>query len=265
MLKITKSNLDYNVYILSSFKTRSSSKAGTNLDLENDSNLSAYYRAKNTIRDYAKNNNFNYFLTITFDSKKVDISNELYIKKTILKRFNNFKNRYDSNFKYIIVAERGKKTDRLHFHGLIYMENTKSLKHIGGGNYRDSWLFDNFGANCFKPIKEYSMKVVNYITKYITKDSYQTHIYKYNYFCSNGLKRSEVVYKYADNHEFVSRQFDFNFITYLLKWLNENNLIEDYQFCSYANITNEMFTNFLESHNLLNNENYKQISFNDLP
>ena len=199
-VKITRSNLDVNFYIINSMSNYLSAneyfftdegdkyllkKSGECIPVISD-NLSSYYRAKKTIREYACNNDFNYFITITFDNSKVDITNELAIQKRICKYFNNFKNRYDSSFKYIIVAERGKKTKRLHFHGLVYLSNTTKLTYVGRDkksgylNYREEWLFQNFGRTTFIPITSYKLDVINYISKYITKDSFMSHVYKFN-------------------------------------------------------------------------------------
>lgn len=153
-----------------------------------DSNI---YRAKAKILDYAKNNIFNYFLTITIDSKKFDLSNYETLRKKISKYFDNIKQQKDSSFKYILVAELGGKNKRLHFHGLIYLENKDLLKHIGRGLYRNEYLFKTFGANQFKPITEYNVSCALYCSKYIEKYNSCINMFNRYYFCSKGLKISK--------------------------------------------------------------------------
>lgn len=271
MIKITKSNFDYNIIL---FSDNQGGECNTQLSFDNivvdnidnkNDNLSAYYRAKHVIRDYAKNNIFNYFVTITIDSNKFDVTADLDIKAKLLKYFNNLRNRYDKSFRYILVAERGKKNDRLHFHGLIYLENTVNLYHLNGKNYRDEWLFNNFGANRFTKIKEYNMQCVNYISKYIVKEEFENKIYKYNYFCSKGLKRSKEIY--TDVRSTLPTYLDTlkdRMFKSLVVFLQDNNLFVYYEFCSFASIPISMFEDFISSHNFIIDKKTHQLTFNDL-
>lgn len=190
-VKVEENMFDYKItfssLILQSLPYREGKKLKDEI-IRYDSNL---YRAKSKILDYAKNNTFNYFITITVDDKKYDLTNYEEIRKVITKYFNNFKNRYDSEFKYILVAELGSKNNRLHFHGLVYLSNTRNLKHIRNGLYRDMKLFDTLGANQFKKIKDYDISCALYCSKYIEKDNSAVNLYSRYYFCSKGLKTSK--------------------------------------------------------------------------
>lgn len=179
-----------------------------------------------------------------------------------MKHFNNFKNQYDSEFKYILVAEKGSKNGRLHFHGLIYLTNTRLLKHIGRGIYRDEWFFNEFGANNWQKIKDYNVSCANYICKYITKDEEKS--YRYNYFASHGLNRSMLIAKLDPQKEKdneYKRQLDFIF-----GYLAEHNLIVDYDFCSVATLTKEAYQDILVNcmYNPDFQRGFKQLCFSDL-
>lgn len=267
MLRLYKSNFDYKISFVSDLdetrKNRYGSIRETNIDPSNDFISSSYYRAKSTILDYAKNNNFNYFATITIDDTKFDINQTMLLKRSICKYFNNIKNRLDKAFKYIMVAEKGSENNRLHYHALIYLENTNLLKHIGHGIYRNEKLFQTFGANQFKKINDYNIKCANYISKYIGKDL-QEREYKYSYFCSKGLKRSKLLTS-IDSQTIemsaIRKQLDF-----IYKYLSLRNLVQDYQFCSVACLSKQQFMDILKE--CYFNPNFQsgflQLSFNDL-
>lgn len=84
-------------------------------------------RARVSVVDYALTNRFDYFGTITFNSKWHDVSNPLACRDAILTAFNNYQKRNNCEFKYLLVAEYGEKTQRLHFHFLISGINKDEL------------------------------------------------------------------------------------------------------------------------------------------
>ena len=269
MIKLYSSKFDYKVVFCSSYLSKN--RGVFNLEdkelypIDNESKVdSAFYRAKSKILDYAKNNEFNYFSTITIDNNKFDITDTLNLKKKILKYFSNFRERVDKFFRYILVPELGKKNKRLHFHGLIYLSDKSNLKHIGKGIYRNEWLFENFGANNWQPIKQYNVQCANYLCKYITKESYvNAKEYKYNYFCSKGLKISQCLCEYNGND---TRNLYEKQVKELYQWLAKKNLIKDYQMCSVAYLNNEQYQDFLK-HVYFNphyKKGFKQLDFNDL-
>lgn len=120
---------------------------------------------------------FNYFCTFTFDSEKIT---EEKFKKRLLQTLQNLHSK--KGWLYMGVWERGKDTDRLHFHGLFYIPemigniyekkdyntNKKKILKANVNTYFES----KFGRNDFQEIdanpiqKEYSVK---YIRKYLTK------------------------------------------------------------------------------------------------
>ena len=120
---------------------------------------------------------FNYFCTFTYDSDKVA---EKQFKKRLLQTLQNLHSK--KGWLYMGVWERGKDTDRLHFHGLFYIPqmvgsiyekkdyNTKKHKMVKANV--NTYFEDRFGRNDFHLIsdhplqKEYALK---YIKKYMTK------------------------------------------------------------------------------------------------
>lgn len=220
-------------------------------------------RSKRVAIDYCKNNKFNYFVTISFDSKKVDVNDIVYLRKRICKYFNNFRTRYDNNFRYIIVPEYGEKNGRIHFHGMVYQENKKFLKHLAYADYREGNLFNGLGACKWRKINHYDSRLQNYISKYITKDLLR--IYKCSYFCSKGLKRSILVYSNIRTKEFnhVPNLKD-RMVRSLVSWIQENNLFVHLDYVDVFTFSIEMFNSFVEEHHFLLNRKGKQLSFNDL-
>lgn len=203
---------------------------GNQVDIERS--YSSIQRSKSNFLDIAKNNVFNYFVTITISDNSYSLEKDNYnkIRKDLTKYFNYIKNRFDKNFKYLVVAEYGtKNTKRLHFHCLIYLENSKILKHIGS-NYVHLGLLEKFGRNQWKKIKDYNIKCAMYCTKYFTKQSFCSSIFARSYFCSLGLKRSECI------------TLDISYLEdlRLLQKLDTLKLIYNYDFCSVAYLPTDL-------------------------
>lgn len=253
MIKLTESLFDKKIVIYSNqlenkklCEVKRKNKKGT---FVSDSSV---IRARSRLIDYAKNNIFNYMITITFDEKKFSASNLFVARKKIIKYFNNYKNRYDSTFRFIIIPELGSENKRLHFHGLIYCESPDKLdlkflfidKKLKTKKYRSEWFFKNFGANTFEKINNYSLGCVSYITKYITKDVLNNcALYSCSYFCSRGLKTSKTIY----SNDGSKKDLFFNFVSYL----NDLGMFKSYDFCDFLIMSNDCFsdlfaTSFLE-------------------
>lgn len=73
-------------------------------------------RAREKVFDIALMNNFDYFVTLTFDNSKVNSFDEEEVNRVVKKWFNNMVNRYD--LKYICVPEYHK-SGRIHLHCLM--------------------------------------------------------------------------------------------------------------------------------------------------
>lgn len=167
-------------------------------------------RARKQIRDIILCNQFDYFCTFTFDSKKIDRYNYDVCRKYISKWFNNFKFRYAPDFKYLVVPEFHQ-DGAIHFHGLIggmpkgeltipefiYKRNkfTDELEQVPNTRmYMDfpRWRENAGFFNC-SAIRDYQ-RCAFYVTKYITKDLLNLPKNSPVFLCSKNLKRPELVF-----------------------------------------------------------------------
>lgn len=120
-----------------------------------------------------------HFCTWTYDSKKVT---EEEFQKKLRKCLSNIATRY--GWRYMGVWERGGKTDRLHFHAIVYVPNSNMVGKIiqvkdydtESGTmqttYQNTFFNERFGRTDFEPIDAYALyngTAAQYILKYITK------------------------------------------------------------------------------------------------
>ena len=132
--------------------------------------------------EYGLNNDWDYFITITLDDRKIDSKNHSYVVKKLLKEFNNIRGRYDSGFRYLLVPELSPKSNRLHFHGLVKFGKTidelkkdGEVKYLGVNKrfknryYRYERFFRKYGASRLDEIVRDSPAIVYYIAAYLGK------------------------------------------------------------------------------------------------
>lgn len=135
---------------------------------------------------------FNYFVTFTFDDKK---HTEESFQKALNTCLQHFSSRKD--WRYIGVWERGKDTNRLHFHGIFYipegamsgeMEEVRDFdtrKRKKQTIQQNTFFAERFGRNEFRPISHSSElpQMVKYLMKYIEKSGgklvYSRGLYQY--------------------------------------------------------------------------------------
>lgn len=143
-------------------------------------------RSRRTIQDFVLCNKFDYFCTFTFTDAKIDRTDYNACKKAITVFFKNFKQRYASDFRYLIVPERHK-DGAWHFHGVIsglpaaeftvpetiHYRNrfTNELELIPNrkGYVRWERYSKRFGFFDCSLIHHYEA-CASYVSKYITKD-----------------------------------------------------------------------------------------------
>ena len=120
---------------------------------------------------------WNFFVTFTFDGKK---HTEESFKKTLSNTLKHLVSR--KGWKYIGVWERGKDTERLHFHcicvipenGMIgtleQVSDYDTRKHRRQTTLQNTHFLEQFGRNDFKEISPYDVEYsVRYLLKYIEK------------------------------------------------------------------------------------------------
>ncbi len=141
----------------------------------------------------AYNQHFQYFATFTYaDGKHTEDS----FKKRLLETLRRLATRH--NWRYMGVWERGKDTDRLHFHALVYIpdgemigkfeEVTDYNKKTGKQKMftQNTFFAEKFGRNEFDVISDRNIsygKAIAYIMKYMekqnTKAVYSRGLYEY--------------------------------------------------------------------------------------
>ena len=195
-------------------------------------------RARVSVVDYALTNRFDYFGTITFNSKGHDVSNPLACRDAILTAFNNYQKRNNCEFKYLLVAEYGEKTQRLHFHFLISGINKDEL--FINKNHKLDWSYtaERFGHTQITRIGKTTAdheNVARYCSKYITKGNIR--ISNHRYFCSKSLKKPT-----------ISREYSPALTVLVSDWL-EDNMQEPYahnRMCKAYSIPKRIYKDLVE-------------------
>ncbi len=135
------------------------------------------YEVKTKLRDYARNNDFDHFWTLTFDPKICGKDNSYRFSE--MKKWLDLERRKakrrNLEFRYIFLPEyhngKGENNGTVHWHGLTggyipeLVNSGKKFKGICVYNCI-SW---EYGFSNVQKVRS-KIKVANYITKYITKD-----------------------------------------------------------------------------------------------
>lgn len=169
-------------------------------------------RSKEKIFDIALMNNFDYFVTLTFDENKINSFDSFEVNRVVTKWFNNMVNRHD--LKYLCVPELHK-SGRIHLHALmsgeldlidsgtvIIPDRDKPVKKSTAlrickdeSKHRTVYNLTNW-KNGFSTAIEFekcddgmngTTAIAKYITKYITKDL--TRIMRNYYYAGGHLQR----------------------------------------------------------------------------
>lgn len=174
-------------------KTVTVGKSGVNDEVRSDS----LKRAKDKIQDICLCNQFDYFVTLTFNPQKVDSFNVEDVKKLIKIWLN--KGVARRNYKYIAIPEYHK-SGRIHLHALM----SGDLKLADSGHRHNGKIIYNiedwqekFGFCTAIPIDGNINSLSYYITKYITKGN--DKIFGRFYWSSKNLVREpEIAYGMTD-------------------------------------------------------------------
>lgn len=133
-------------------------------------------KTRNKIFDIASANDFNYFITLTYSAEKCDRYSFQECSKKVRKFMDNFRREHlvdCPNFKYLLVHEQHK-DGAYHYHGLIYLENTDTLKLADRQPKGCKYPVYNWGRwkNGFSTVTEIQDKDATrkYILKYISKN-----------------------------------------------------------------------------------------------
>lgn len=149
-------------------------------------------RTRRTIHDYVLCNDFDIFVTFTFDPRKVNRydMNSVYVK---MQGWLWRQHQKDPNFKYIVVPEKHH-DGAIHFHALMsdYPFELSKTNVIQDGKrvYNIKSYRFGFTNATHLPLNEEGarLKAANYIAKYITKDMPLLHNRR-RYWCSKNLRK----------------------------------------------------------------------------
>ncbi len=154
-------------------------------------------RTVNVIYDYARCNNWDWFLTFTFRDKELRYD-YIECRKKVSKWLKNQREKNAPNLKYLVIAERHK-DGAYHFHGLL--SDIGNIKVKPATNYyTNKIVFTNSGKMIYNFSKfsygfttatmiEDTEKVSSYITKYLTKDLLDNVPNKQRYLASKSLEK----------------------------------------------------------------------------
>lgn len=151
-------------------------------------------RTRTTIFDYALSNDFEYFVTFTFNPKKID---RYSIDETFntMKYWLNRQKKHSPDFAYVIVPEFHK-DGAIHFHALIraYNGDMKPTKIFQNGKRVYNVTGFTSGFTNAQKMDDNQEKTAGYITKYITKDTIN-RFNKRRYWASKNLQKPVKHYK----------------------------------------------------------------------
>lgn len=218
---VKKSLYNYKLVVLPiRFKSnRTSLKKFNTYDFKLANSIS---RTKKVIYDYAINNEFKYFVTITCNDN-VNSYNLDELRLLVTQIIRDLRKKYHLKFDYILIPEKHKKGD-YHLHGFFTQDFEVDL--YRNDHFYLSWKsFDKYGFTDIDKIHNYEASC-KYITKYITKEFAVISKGKHLYYCSKGLKRSEVIRDYIINN--YNFDFDYQNDYCSIKEFNDYKILQDY-------------------------------------
>ncbi len=185
IIKQTKTINDYRLKALHSFK-------------------GSKRRSKNKLWDYSRSNEWEWFITITFDPEKVNSFDYNLCTRRLSQWLSNMHHRYCPDMHYIFVPELHK-SGRYHFHGLL--SNCEGLQFVDSGHVTKETerspgnepIYNvgkyKYGFTTATKVKD-SSRVSKYIAKYITKELSALTKGKRRYWHSKNCRSPEVEYYY---------------------------------------------------------------------
>lgn len=150
-------------------------------------------RALTTCRNIALSNKWDYFITLTLDSKKYNRYDLKKYHSDLSVFFKRINRKFNTHIYYLLVPE-SHKNGAWHMHGLISNIPNECL-HTNDHGYLDFKQYhDQFGFCSLDPVRS-GIAVSLYITKHLGKQLYNGTVERYDhlYYCSRGLNRGELV------------------------------------------------------------------------
>ena len=209
-----------------SSRSSSGKEAETTDEAQEERTRRQIYAIRRRIKGYAFSNNFQWFVTLTFNPEKVDSSDYETAKTVLLKWCRKMRDGIrkidkDKQFDYLIIPELHK-SGAVHFHGLLgdipahfaKAVNSKTgeplIRHDRQVYNLTDW---EYGFSDCEEI-ESRERAASYITKYVTS-ALLTDKKMYNkkrYFNSQGLSKPVVTFGMSDNTDLDSFTPNFGII-----------------------------------------------------
>lgn len=164
-------------------------------------------RTKQMIYDYAISNEWDWFVTMSFDGAKVDRYEYAAVSTKMSQWLENQRKNNAPGLKYMMVPEQHE-DGAWHFHGLLSNCGKMRFKDLGfvdKKSGRQMYRIPSFRSGITNATKIGSSdKAVNYITKYVTKESDGLLRGKKRYWNSRNLELPEVEYGYIDYETYLA-------------------------------------------------------------
>lgn len=186
----------YSVHYPKGFKVEPSCNGlKTHETCKDETDAYSYHRTKNAVYDYSRCVNWERFITITFDPKKIDSMNFELCSSCVRQWLHN-QRRYNSpGLKFLLVPEQHK-SGAWHFHGVL--ANTGNMKFTDSGikqHGREVYNMTGFQYGFTTATNVGSINAVaKYVGKYITKSLCVLTSGRHRYFVSNDIKVPEAKY-----------------------------------------------------------------------
>lgn len=202
----------------------------------NEKLLNNICRARSLLYDYAYNNNFYFYVTLTTNKDLIDRYNLDRLVRYINEKIKWLRRKCQLKLDYILIPEKHE-NGAWHLHGL-FSEDFKHDFYINDNKYL-SWLsFDNIGFSNIQLIDNYEA-ICKYILKYINKDFCERKKGDRLYFCSKGLQRSCKIGDYIV-HDMDSYNWDYSGDFGFSSCLDIDQYIEfdldKYYYCDYGGL-----------------------------
>lgn len=175
-------------------------------------------RTKNKIKGYIYATQWDYFVTLTLDPKKIN----RYSRDELLKKMNSILTNYkkhNPDIKYVLIPEFHK-DKAIHLHGFIKdvpdVKKTRLKNKYGRNIYNWNLWAEKLGNTRLDivPDTEERLKMYHYCMKYITIEMMIHLINKKRYFASKGLLQPNAKYLLSDDIMLSTSDY-----------LNDNNII----------------------------------------
>lgn len=136
-----------------------------------------------------------YFITLTFDPKKVrsnDSIDVVYYLKLFFNNLNRISKKLKINYDLVLIPDFASDEQGIHFHGLIWASDVNLLLNLYNSRFKNVYNTKlwSYGFTTLFKLYEVGDRLVNYIIKYVFKfySNLGMLLPKYYYYSSNLIK-----------------------------------------------------------------------------